>query len=161
MFNSVSMEAQAFYLSRMIYRDTKIEDYHMDGVALGMEVYDDMVEVVAQNVKKVQQYHRKMINIQTERDADAQLRSMSSSERNEFMEYISSFNFLSKCSCNWDPPQMIELLLLPEDLSKFILNGHFLECCQKHFILTDPTMCYINKDIYNRVYTLMCKNILP
>lgn len=161
MFNSISMEDQAFYLSRIIYRDTKIEDYHMDCVILEMEVYDDMVKVVDRNVKKVQRYHRKMINIQTETDADAQLYSMPSSERNEFIQYVFAFNFLSKSFCNWDPPQKIELFVLPEDLSKYILNGHFIECCRKHHILTDSTMRYINQDIYNRIYTLMCENILP
>lgn len=160
MFNSVSIEDQSFYLSRMIYRDTKIEDYHSDRVILGMDIYNDMVKVVDKNVKKVQRYHHKMINIQTERDADAQLCLMSSSERNEFRQYVSAFNFLSKCICNWDPPEKLKLLSSPKDLSRFILNGHFIECCQKHHVLSDPIMCYINKDIYNRIYTLMCKNIL-
>lgn len=161
MFNSTSIEDQAFYLSRMIYRDTKIERYHTDGVVLGMEVYEDMLEVVDQNVKMVQRYHLKMLSIQTEKDADAQLSSMSSFERDEFKRYISVFSFLSKSACNWDPPQIIELPILPEDLSQFILSGHFIECCREHRVLTDPTMRYINKDIYNRVYTLMCKNVLP
>ena len=79
MFHSISTEDQAFYLSRMIYRDTKIENYHSERVALGMEIYKDMVKVVDKNVKKVQRYHHKMISIQTEKDADAQLCLMSSS----------------------------------------------------------------------------------
>ena len=149
MFNSISPEDQAFYLSRLIYRDTKIEDYHHNQVVLGMEVYDDMINVVDRNIKKVQRYHRKMINIQTERDADIQLLHMPFAEQNEFIDYVYRFNFLSKCRCNWAPPQKIELLSLPKDLAKFILGGHFVECCQKHHVLNDSTMCYINKDIYN------------
>lgn len=158
---SPSTEVQAFHLSRMIYRDTKLEDYHRSGALLGMEVYDDMVKVVDENVKKVQRYHRIMTGVQTEKDARAQLTLMSPSERNGFMQYLSAFSYLSKCHCDWDPPRKIELLSPPGDLSAFILGGHFIECCQKHQVLSDSTMRYINQDIYNRIYTLLCENILP
>ena len=151
MFNSVSLENQAFYLSRIIYRDTVIEDYHHDGAVLGADG----------NVKKVRRCHRRMLDIQSEGDADSLLRRMSAAERDEFVSYCSCFNFLSKCRCNWDPPEKLEISSIPNNLSVFILDGHFSECCKKHSVLTDPVMRYINKDIYNRVYTLMRMDILP
>ena len=52
MLNSVSLEKQAFYLSRIIYRDTVIEDYHHKGAVLSTEIYNAMIEVVDGNVKK-------------------------------------------------------------------------------------------------------------
>lgn len=161
MLNSVSLEKQAFYLSRIIYRDTVIEDYHHKGAVLSTEIYNAMIEVVDGNVKKVQRCHRRMLDIQTKGDIDALLRRMSAAERDEFANYCFVFNFLSKCSCNWDPPVKLEISSTPKDLSVFILDGHFLECCKKHSVLTDPVMRYINKDIYDRIYTLMCMDILP
>lgn len=161
MFNSISLENQAFYLSRYIYRDTKIETYHQENVALSMELYKEMIGIVHENIRKVQRYHNIMLALQTEKDVDTQLPRMSPAERNEFILYVSYYNFLSKCLCNWNPPEKIEMLSLPQDLSAFILDGHFRECCNKHSVLTDPVMCYINKDVYNRIYTLMCENILP
>ena len=161
MFNSVSLENQAFYLSRIIYRDTVIEDYHHDGAVLGAGIYNAMVEVVDGNVKKVRRCHRRMLDIQSEGDADSLLRRMSAAERDEFANYCFVFNFLSKCRCNWDPPEKLEISSTPKNLSVFILDGHFSECCKKHSVLTDPVMRYINKDIYNRVYTLMRMDILP
>ncbi len=161
MFQSISLENLAFYLSRFIYRDTKIESYHRNNVLLGMGLYDEMIVIVDENVKKVQRYHAKMTSIQTEKEADDQLRRMSFSKRNTFIEYVISFNHLSKCKCNWDPPQKIDPFSPPKNLSKFILDGHFIECCKKQCLLSDSIMCYINKDIYNRIYTLVCENLLP
>ena len=74
MLNSVSLEKQAFYLSRIIYRDTVIEDYHHKGAVLSTVIYNVMIEVVDGNVKKVQRCHRPMLDIQTKEDADALLR---------------------------------------------------------------------------------------
>lgn len=160
MFNSILLKDQAFYFSKLIYRDTEIETYHRSGVALGTELYDGMLKIVDKNVRKVLRCHHILLAVQTEEDIDAQLRQMSSSKRNEFRSYAMAFNYLSKCKCNWDPPERIELQLNPKNLAKFILDGHFKECCEKHCVLTDPVMCYINKDIYNRIYTLMCENLL-
>lgn len=68
MFQSISLENLAFYLSRFIYRDTKIESYHRNNVLLGMGLYDEMIVIVDENVKKVQRYHAKMTSIQTEKE---------------------------------------------------------------------------------------------
>lgn len=160
MFHSFTLEEQAFWLSRMIYRDTVIEDYHSNEVALDIEIYHVILKTVAENVEKVLSYHHIVLNIRQQQDVDKELRRMSLPAREEFIRYVMSIHYLSMCKCNWEPPEKIELLARPKDLAEFILDGHFIECCKNHCILSDSVMYYINKDIYNRIYTLLCENLL-
>ncbi len=60
---------------------------------------------------------------------------------------------------NWDEPKVLDEDV-PKDLASYVLGGAFLECCNQHKVLNDETMCYINKDVYNRFYTLVIKEFL-
>lgn len=161
MFHNLSLEKQAYCLARMVYRDTEIEDYHHAGAALGPEIYGEMLRTVRQNLGKVRRHHRRMLSIQTAAEAEALLRRMQPSERQSFIAYVRHFEFLARFHCDWDPPRQLELPAPPADLAGFILGGHFLAGCESRRVLTDPVMCWINKDIYNRIYTLACRRFLP
>lgn len=77
--------------------------------------------------------------------------------RFKFMRYFSNiitiihYNFGS----DWDSAELLDYNLNNKRATNFVLSGRFLECCQKRAILDDKTMCYINKDIHNRIYTLL------
>lgn len=161
MFHSLSLKDQAFYLTRLIYRDTEIEVFHSNAASLGSALYAQMLAIVDENVKKVKRCHARMLQVQTEEDINDQLLKMPPTDRDEWLDYVLHFNFLSKCRCNWDPPEKMELSSRPESLSVYLLDGHFSECCEKHCVLSDPVMRYINKDIHNRIYTLLCEKLLP
>lgn len=54
MFHSLSLKDQAFYLTRLIYRDTEIEVFHSNAASLGSELYAQMLAIVDENSKKGQ-----------------------------------------------------------------------------------------------------------
>lgn len=56
---------------------------------------------------------------------------------------------------NWNPAQILDCNLDGSSLANYVLSGHFIECCKNGSILDDRIMCYINKDIHNRIYTLL------
>ena len=126
-----------------------------------MKLYDVVFRIVDENVKKVIRYHPIMfIALQQPNSSNVELQTLSISEQKEFRYYVSSFYTLSRYTCDWDPPIKLELAGKPENLAQFILDGHFMECCKKRCVLSDATMCYLNKDIYNRIYTLLCEKFL-
>lgn len=59
----------------------------------------------------------------------------------------------------WDAPIQLENVN-KNNLADFLLEGKFKEHCHKNSQLNDSIMKQLNKDIYNRVYTLLINNIL-
>ena len=59
----------------------------------------------------------------------------------------------------WDKPVFLDAAI-NEDYTGFILEGNFKECCDKHRKLNDETMRYVNKDVCNRIFTLLCRNLI-
>ena len=161
MFHSYSLEEQAYYLSRIIYRDTEIENYHSEEAVMDRKLYNEMYAVVDKNVKTVLQFHQKLLKIRNKQDVDNEMRAISASEQIALKDYALGFYAVTICKPNWDPPEKLALPEKPEDFAQFILGGRFIECCEKHCNLSDPVMCDINKDVHNRIYTLLCENLLP
>lgn len=83
MFNSLSLEEQSYYLARIIYRETKIEEYHTDKAVMDMKLYDDMYAEIDKNVRTVRRVHHILLNIQTKQDFEAELHMMSDSEQSD------------------------------------------------------------------------------
>lgn len=75
----------------------------------------------------------------------------------KFMRYFIEVTELLReyFEASWDPAQTIDCNLDCGSLANYVLLGRFLECCNNGAILNDKTMCYINKDIHNRIYTLL------
>lgn len=69
------------------------------------------------------------------------------------MEAYSLYGFMNT-NYGWDIAQEIEMVDY-KNLADFILGGAFKQACMEHAHLNDETMCYINKDINNRMYTLL------
>lgn len=160
MLHTLSPEAQAYYIVYMVYRSTKIEDYHTNDAVMDLKLYREMCTIVEQNMKPVLRFHPILRKAQTIEDIDAEMCLMTFSERAAFSEYFTKLSYLSKYRVPWDPPVKLELSAKPKNLAQFVLEGHFLECCEKHRVLSDSIMYYINKDVYNRIYTLLCEALL-
>ena len=160
MLENHSPEDQAFYLARFIYRDTEMERYHCQGAEMDMQLYAAMYQIVSRNLRTVLLCHPILLRVTQPEDILAPFRAMSPQKQRELMRYLDSISSLALYRCNWDSPQRLPLSAPPADLAQFILEGHFLQCCRQRRTLSDATMRYINRDVYNRIFTLLSAGFL-
>ncbi len=82
--------------------------------------------------------------------------------KRDFITFYDEVRFLDmgKWGSSWDDAVEVELPT-KKDLTEYILSGKFLEFCQSGAKLTDSTMRELNRDIHNRVYTLVINKLIP
>ena len=78
----------------------------------------------------------------------------------DMYEFVCSWSF----GKNWDDPVELDDVSIEDrntiDKIGYILSGAFRKNCEIRAFLDDDIMKEINKDVYNRIYTLMQKWIL-
>ncbi|MBQ7505296.1 MAG: hypothetical protein IJT79_08280 [Ruminococcus sp.] len=70
-------------------------------------------------------------------------------------KFIISYNYCQYISVAWGKPEAI-LDRNISDRAMFILQGLFKVFCEAGQVFDDKAYLYIRKDIYNRIYTLIC-----
>lgn len=161
MFNDEKgMRLMALSLTHYVYRNTAIEDYHSEGVTMDMEFYKKIYNIVYRKIKKVKQFHKYIRNysgtqLKTLDDLDAILKTVPEEYHLSFINYLQDILFGFKMGVDWEPANKIDTILQGKSEATFILSGKFIECCQNGCILDGKTMYHINKDIHNRIYSLL------
>ena len=145
----------------MIYRDTEVEDYHSETVRMDEALYADVLRIVKSNLRKIARNHDLLASVKEE-EVKRLLRTMYPTRALEFAKYADTLSYYTsfKVGFYWDEPILLQTEP-PKDKAAYLLGGAFLEGCNAHWLFDDDAMCRINKDICNRVYTLICSGLLP
>ena len=154
MFNSKEqLKTLSRALTHLVYRNTDVEDFHSYNFIMNEDFYKKVATIVGEKLKSVMRYYNRLMAISID-DVKRTLQGQKTDIDKGFWDFLEELAFNCACGTNWDDP--VQLDELPQaDLVSYILNGRFLQCCMEHRALDDDTMCSINKDINNRIYTLL------
>ncbi len=163
MFNSEEGKREmAYIITRYAYRDTALEYYHSKSIMMDMLFYKKIYNIVFAKLKKVGLLHKYIENYQVDElknkeDYENLLATVPEELKFKFMRYFIEVTELLReyFEFSWDPAEIVDCNLYGKSPAYYVLSGHFTECCKDGAILDDKTMCYINKDIHNRIYTLL------
>ncbi len=160
--NSLSNREIAIIYAHYMFRDaTVVENLHGKAAEMNDEVYNEIYKAVKNNLSRIKRYHKKLCLIDNETELRETMDKMYPTRGVEFGKYVICMNSYVKYKCgrNWDEALIMEGDI-PKDLTQYVLSGCFKICCEEHMRLDDEIMCLLNKDIHNRVYTLIQKNYL-
>ena len=157
--NEISNEKLAICYTHLAYRNTDLEDFHAKGDKLGKRLYNRMYKIVSSNFERIKKYKQKLIDIKSIEEMKDFIKNADSSQK-EFVDFIADIAFNSQMGYGWDNPVEIQIEQEITDIAAFVLAGKFMECCEKQLVLSDDTMCYINKDVCNRIFTLLQNNYI-
>ena len=79
----------------------------------------------------------------------------SEEELDNMMQYAKELDFNWLFGTSWDKAKEVDVSLQNSDYAQYVLSGEFLKSCQNNVELDDEVMCNINKDIHNRIYSLL------
>lgn len=139
------------------YRNTSLENYHCKSVIMDETLYKTMHRIVARNLNYIKQFLALDLNIHDENDLKEAAYSFRPSIGKHFFRFFGEFIY--KSGSDWEKPKELDIPVT-KNLATFILGGKFVECCKIGAQLDDTTMCIINKDVHNRIYTLLRQGIL-
>lgn len=150
----------ALSITHYVYRNTKLEDYHAETVKMDQNFYRKIYSIVKAKIKNVQLFQRYVDSFsQEDLNNQAILEQLINSVPEElqlrWIRYLQEIIWGMQYGANWDPAQRMQSISAGQSLAGYILAGKFLDCCNDGCILDDDTMRVINRDVHNRVYTLL------
>lgn len=153
----------ALAITHYAYRNTVLEDYHSDSITMDKSFYKKIYKTVYCKLKNVEKFHKYIKIFHSDTNFKEELEKLLNTvpEENHF-KFLRYFNDIMlevqlNCGVAWDPAEVVDCNINGKSLAHYVLSGCFVECCEKGAILDNATMCYINKDIHNRIYTLLVK----
>ena len=136
-----------YVLTRMTFRDTALlEDYHAVHRQLDMDFHSKMLVAVQANYEKLFPQIKTVI-------LSSDPRSISGG-----LLYDGLYALLRSVQ-EWLPPRKIRDRFTGS-IAEFVLGGEFTTACFEQCKLTDEEIMKLNIDVYNRFYTLVCRNII-
>lgn len=143
-------------LSHYVFRNTEIEDFHSQSKKMDFEFYLETIAYCGQFVNRINR-NKKLISIFLEENWEKRLlqivkenKKLTNVQRNLCLNL---WWYLTALPC-WDKPEIISEKP-SRGITKYIFNGKYFEHCANESILDDKTMCDVNHDICNRIYTLI------
>lgn len=121
----------ALSITHYVYRNTRLEDFHAECVQMDRNFYRIIYNTVRTKLKNVRELQLK------------------------FIRYLQDITFGLFFGTNWDTAVQAEKIRANQSYANYVLAGKFNECCQNGCLLNDATMRIINKDVHNRIYTLL------
>ena len=160
MFNSSDdLKKVARSLTHYVYRNTKLENYHVENAEMNDDVYKTMYKTVYANLKNVKLLHKYVFRYEGSYATPGDVKKLISSVPEElqfkFIRYIQYLIDGFSYGSAWDEAVTLELPAEKQSLASYVLAGKFKEYCDNHICLDDNAMCRINKDVHNRIYTLL------
>jgi len=160
MFNTDDeLRKVALSLTHYVYRNTKLEDYHADCVTMDGIFYKKIYAIVYKKLANARQLHKYVANyperIESKEDFESLLKTVPKDLHLKFISYLQELLWGLTFGTQWDAATVCAPIESSQSGATYILGGRFKECCALGCRLDDKTMCYINKDIHNRVYSLL------
>lgn len=160
MFNNENdLRKVALSLTHYVYRNTKLEDYHLEDVIMDKAFYKKIYRIVYDKVNKVKLLHKYVTrfpeNYDRAQDIDKLIDTVPYNLQLKFIRYFQELVWGFNFGVDWDAATVCEPPHKNQSLANYILAGNFSKCRKKGSALNDSAMCYINKDVHNRIYTLL------
>lgn len=153
----LSAEKLSYYLTRMVYRDTAlIEDAHAQRSRMDAALYQQAYQTLTEKLAWVERNQQLLAGLHTEADFLKLRRQKTAQQMAELRGYVSAWHLYTLSRSEWDPPERQPLTDRPDDAAAYLLEGRFRQGCEQGDVLSDAVMYALNKDIYNRMYTLVC-----
>lgn len=145
-----------------IYRNTEVEDLHAAAIKMDMSTYEIVKKIVEKQIGKWERNYAMIYDAATISECKRKMRGMNEQRQSEFAEFVIAIAFfnMAKFGSNWDEAVEIEPPT-NQNIAEYVLSGKFLECCKSGTVMDDIAMREINRDIHNRVYTLMINGLIP
>lgn len=161
MFNTdAEKRSLAKAIVHYVYRNTPaVEDSHSDGIVMDDAFYRKIYKSVYNKMFLVQKYNGFYCQIENSNQLKNFLSSQKLDKPLEFLSYGQNISHNFIYGKLWDKAELIEEL--PKtNLTSYILSGKFKQYCKEKREFDDNAMRDINKDIYNRIYTLLLEGYL-
>lgn len=140
------------------YRNTKLEDYHSDGVKMDGAFYKKIYAIVYKKLENVRLLHKYIARFPRacsgKEDIDELIGTVPEELQLKFIKYVRELVWGFYYGTQWDAAEVCSHISEGQNAAGYVLGGRFKECCEKGAVLDDKTMCYVNKDVHNRIYTL-------
>lgn len=151
--------AFALAITHYVYRNTKIEDYHSKSIKMNLDFYRQIYKMVHQKMGNVERYSKYILKFaRSERNGEAltgdEYYSISEEDRIGFVRFYKKIQGEFIYGRSWDLAELVDVNI-SGTLARFILDGEFKRHCINNSIFDNKTMKDINKDINNRVYSLI------
>ena len=160
--NILKIKKCAVLLFEMTYKSTIVRDWYFEGIysnknfVLFKECYTFIYNDVKNNLYDYQKNIKNLFEyIRINEDRNIEL----SDSLEKFIDNISYYSALSK---SWNKP-VTEIEVDTNDISNmadFILGGLFKTYCDHEKELDESAQIALDKDICNRIYTLLCNGFL-
>ena len=149
-------EDLAIALSHYIFRNTEIEDLHSQGIKMNFKFYLESIDYFGQIVNQVNRNKKIVSLFLKDKWEQVIVQKIQNGEIKTNIQKRLCFDLSSYLLMmpDWDKP-----ILLSEKpckgITRYIFKGKYAEHCVNESILDDKTMCEINHEICNRIYTLI------
>ena len=150
------LQKLAIGLTHVIYRNTAIEDMHSVGAQMDKAFYDDAYYYFKQMMDIADRNNDIYKMFLADNGEELLTQKLNNSETSSEEKEIIAVIYFYSLNSEWDIPTLCSDELI-EDKTEYMLKGKFKEHCDKGSKLGDRVMCEINKDICNRIYTLLYK----
>lgn len=166
MFNTEDEKQKlAHYLVYYVFRsqDSVIE-LHGKEVSLNLKIYKRIYDSVRARMKRVLEFHWALESLKGDTLGELNIEQLanefSTRRRHQFVTYVQTIIFNSYKKLNWDTPEAIKPPRAGKVLVGFLLAGEFKDSCIRGEKFDNEAMKRINKDICNRMYTLILSSKL-
>lgn len=152
--------AMALSITHYVYRNTRLENFHSECVYMDKNFYRliyNTVRTKLKNVKEMKKYIDAFpdVDLNNKNELEKLISSVPEELHLRFIRYLQNIFFGLYFGAEWDDAILIEKIRKNQSCANYVLAGKFSECCQKGCVLNDENMCVINKDVHNRIYTLV------
>ncbi len=149
----------ALSLTHYIYRNTRLEDYHSAGVEMDGGLYKKIYATVYAKLKNVKLLHKYIAGYPRElksvSDFEKLMDTVPERLRFKFQRYLDELLWGIRYPPKWDEAKPCAPPAEGQGAASYVLGGKFAECCKEGCVLDDGAMRNINKDVHDRIYTLL------
>ncbi len=159
--NDLPEERLANILTQYVYRTPEVEAFHRKKAVMDEALYAKVFRVVSSNLRKIARNHGRLVSTEL-KDLPSVVEEMSPARRTEFLRYMQAIAFY--CLIQPQTEERAPALLVaeqPKENAAFLLGGAFRDGCDRGLPLDDEAMDRIEKDILDRMYTLLRLGLLP
>lgn len=152
-------------LTHYVYQNTNfVEKLHSQSAVLDMALYEKVYDSVYSKMKRVLAFQKYMNKIDfssfDEKHFEVVLQEVPKVQKRKFLEYIQDVLFNTFMGVDWDDAEPMTAPRGGKNLAGFLLAGEFRKTCSEGQVFDDEAMERINKDVHNRMYTLVISSRL-
>jgi hypothetical protein len=159
--NDALLRKKAKCYAHYLYRNTEIEDFHAMNSIIDQQLYSRMLRGINYRLhclKGKSQFVDKVLMLDASFKDD--ISKLPHQEIGRTIILCSNILYNTRdMGIDWDDAELVEYHN-EKQVARFILGGKFKELYMKSERLTDDNMKIINKDIHNRIYTLLVHQVI-